>query len=70
MVQSDDDIEATNSQMQLAISEWGDLIIITEGCLVPDKSAWCLVGYKWRRGKFKCMNPGQEKLLEANNKAG
>ena len=31
MVQSDDDVEATHSQMQLAILEWGDLLGIMEG---------------------------------------
>ena len=38
--------------------------------MVSDKSAWCLVNYKWIRGKWKCMNLGQEKFLEATNKSG
>ena len=51
MVQSDDDVEATHSQMQLAISEFEDLIGITGGFLAQDKNAWHLVDYKCRRGK-------------------
>ena len=39
MIQPDDDIESTHLQIQLAISEWEDLIIITGGCLSQDKSA-------------------------------
>ena len=70
MVQSDDDVEATHSQMQLAILEWGDLIRIMGGFLAPNKSAWYLVDYKWRRGKWKYKNPGKEKVLEATNKPG
>ena len=38
MIQSDDNIESTHSQMQLAISEWVCLIIITGGCLAPEKN--------------------------------
>ena len=45
MIQSDDYIEATHSQMQLEISEWEDLIIITGGYLEPDKIGWYLVDY-------------------------
>ena len=62
MIQSDDDIEATYSQIQLAISEWEDLIIVMGGSLAPDKISWYLVDYEWRQGKWKCMNPGQESL--------
>ena len=39
MVQSDDDIEATHLQTQIAILEWEDLIRSTGVCLEPDKSA-------------------------------
>ena len=45
MIQPDDDIEATHSQIQLSISEWEDLIVITVGCLAPVKSVWYLVDY-------------------------
>ena len=38
------------------------------GCLAPDKIAWYLVDYKWRRGKWKYTNPVQDKFLEATNK--
>ena len=58
MVQSDDDIEVTHSKIQLAVSEWEDLIRIMGGCLSPDKSARYLVDQKRRRGKRKCTNPG------------
>ena len=51
MIQSDDDIEATHLQMQLIISEWGDLITTIGGCLAPDKRVWYLVDYKWIQGK-------------------
>ena len=50
MVQSYGDIEATHSQIQLAVSKWRDLIRITGGCLAPDKSAWYPVYYKCRIG--------------------
>ena len=43
MIQSDDDLEATHSQMQLTISEWKDLIRITGGCMAQYKSALYLV---------------------------
>ena len=33
-----------------------------------EKSAWCLVDYKWMQGKWKCTNPGQNKIIEATNK--
>ena len=46
MIQLDDDIEATQSQIKFEISEWEDLIRITGGCLAPDKSAWHLVDYE------------------------
>ena len=35
--------------------------------MVPYKSARYLVGYKWRRGKWKCTNLVQDKILEATN---
>ena len=54
--------------MKLEISEWEYLIRITGGFLAPDKSAWYLVGYKWIRGKWKCKNPVEHKILEATNK--
>ena len=38
IVQSDDDIETTQSQMQLLVSEWGDLIRITGGYLSPNNA--------------------------------
>ena len=63
MVQSDDDIEANLFQMKLTLQKWEDLIRITGGYLVPDKIAWYQVDYEWRRGKWKLMNPGQDKLL-------
>ena len=62
MIHQYGDIEATHSQIKPAISEWEDLIIITGGCLAPDKISWYLVDYEWRQGKWKCMNPGQESL--------
>ena len=68
MIQSDDNIAATHSQIQTSVSEWEDLIRITGCCLVPDKSAWYLVYYKWRQGKWKCTNPGKDKFLKATNK--
>ena len=40
------------------------------GFMEPDKSAWYLVDYEWRRSKWKYTNPGQDKILEATNKAG
>ena len=46
MLKLDDDIEATHLQMQLAISEWGDLIRIMGGWLEPGKSAWYIVDYE------------------------
>ena len=46
MVQSNDYVEATHLQIILTISEWGDLISITRGCLAPDKRKWYLVDYK------------------------
>ena len=58
MVQSDDNVEATHSQMQLAISEMEDLISIAGGYLAPDKIAWYLVDYEWIQGKWKCTNLG------------
>ena len=73
MVQSEDDVEVEHSQIQLAISKCEDLLRIAgsaEGCLEPDKSSWYLVDYKWILGKWKCMNPGQEKVLEDTNKSG
>ena len=45
MIQSDDEIESTFSQMQLAISELEDLIIITEGYPSAEKIVWYLVDY-------------------------
>ena len=36
--------------------------------MAPDKSAWFLVDYEWILGKWKCMNTGQDKILEAINK--
>ena len=38
MVQSDDDVESTHSQMQLTILELEYLIGIAGGCLAPDKA--------------------------------
>ena len=70
MVQSDDDIQATQSQMQLALSELEDLIKIMGCCLAPDKSARYLLDYQQRRGKWKCTNPGQDKLMLDTNKGG
>ena len=70
MIQLYDDIEAIQSEMQLIILEWWYLIKITGGCLAPDKSAWRLVDYGCEQGKWKCTNSGQEKILEATNKAG
>ena len=55
--------------MKLTILEWEDLIMITGGCLAPDKSAWYLVDHEWIEGKRKCTNPGQEKIMKATNKA-
>ena len=69
MIQLDDDIEATHWQKHFLISEWEDLISITGGCMAPDKSAWYLVNYNWRWGKWKFTNLVQERVLEANNKA-
>ena len=51
MIQPDDDIESTHLQMKLTILEWEDLIMITGGCLAPDKSAWYLVDHEWIEGK-------------------
>ena len=31
---------------------------------------WYLVDYKWTQRKWKCTNPGQDKVMEATNKAG
>ena len=56
--------------MQIAILEWEDLIRITGGCLTQDKNAGYLVGYEWRRGKWKCTNTGQNKIMLATNKTG
>ena len=61
MIQLDDDIEATQSQIKFEISEWEDLIRITGGCLAPDKREWYLVDYEWMQGKQKCTNPGKIK---------
>ena len=36
MIKSNDDIEATHSQMKLTISLWEDLIRIAGGCLAPN----------------------------------
>ena len=38
--------------------------------LEPYKSAWYLVDYEWRQGKWQCTNPGQDKVLKATNKSG
>ena len=54
--------------MQLEISEWEELIIITRLCLSPDKSAWYLDDYEWIGGKWKYTNLGQNKILEDTNK--
>ena len=70
MVQSDDHVEATHLQIQLAILEWEDLLRITGGCVVPYKSAWYLFNYEWRQGKWKFTNPGEHKVLKDINKAG
>ena len=42
----------------------------TGGCLYLYKSAWYLIYYKRRQGKWKCTYSEQEKKLEANNKTG
>ena len=68
MIQSDDDIESTHSQIKLAISEWEYIIIIKVRRLTPDKSKWYLVDYERIQRKWKCTNPGQDKILEDNNK--
>ena len=44
--------------------------MITGGCLVPDKSAWCIFNYGCKQVKWKCTNPRQDRVLEATNKAG
>ena len=36
----------------------------------PYKIAWYLVNYKWRKGKCKCTNMQEEKVLEATNNVG
>ena len=54
--------------MQLAISEWEDIIRINGVCLEPNKTKWYLVGYEWIQGKWKCTSPGQDKILEGANK--
>ena len=54
--------------MKLAILEWKKIVRITGGFLALDKIAWYLVGYEWRQGKWKRTNPGQDKILEDNNK--
>ena len=51
MIQSGDYIEATFSQMKIAVSEWEYLMIITVGCLAPHKNEWYLVDYKRIRAK-------------------
>ena len=56
--------------MQLAISQWKDLISITGGYLVPDKSAWYLVDNEYRKWKWKYTNLGQDKIMEVTNKTG
>ena len=48
IVQLDDYVEATHSQMKLVIPERWGLIRITGGFPAPDKSAWYLVNYKWK----------------------
>ena len=70
MVQSDDDVEANYSKMQLTTLEWGYLLSIAGGCQEPYKSAWYPVDYEWKRRKWKCMNPGQDKVMKATYKAG
>ena len=37
---------------------------------MPDKSLWYLVDYDCIQVKWKCTNPGQEKVPEATNKTG
>ena len=56
MIQPDDDIEATQLQMQLVVSECKYLIIITGGCLAPDKKR---VLPSWLRMETREME-GQE----------
>ena len=68
MIQSDGYMEATQSQMKLAISEWEELMIITGGYMEPDKSVQYLLDYEWIQRKWKCKNLVQDKILEADNK--
>ena len=67
MIQSDDDIKSTHSKVQLTISEWEDLIIITGGWLELDKIMWYIFDYKWIQGKWKCTSLGQDQILETTN---
>ena len=64
MIQSEDDIEDTYIQMQLSISEWGDLIRITGGCMEPDKIAWYLVDYEWRKGNGNAKTQSRKNFWE------
>ena len=70
MSQSGNNVEATYPQRKIVTSEWEYLISISGGFLAPDKIAWYLINYKWRQGKWKFTNLVQEKVMEANNKAG
>ena len=64
-------VQLTHSMMQAALTEWEELIKVTGGCLVPDKSSWYLVDYIWKRGKWICIDAKTDEMdLVATTKDG
>ena len=64
-------VQLTHSMMQVALTEWEELIQVTGGCLVPDESSWYLVDYIWKRGKWICIDAKMDEMdLVATTKNG
>ena len=44
-------------KMEASLKTWEEFIVITGGCLVPNKSLWYLVNYTWKNRKWHCSDP-------------
>ena len=47
----------TFDNMKASLKKWEQLIEVTGGFLVPNKSSWYLMDYVWNKRKWSCTDP-------------
>ena len=57
LVATADTANETFLNMEGALKTWEELVAVTGGCLVPNKSSWYLVDYMWRKCNWHCIDP-------------